>query len=213
VSLIDCPHVLKEENTVRFTISIVAALMILGLAAFGVVSAQKASVSPSQTTAAESTAAAAPQAATAPARRHWVNPISQISQTAGKSASAPAAAPNPTPVRLAQATNPSSAAAPAGSAPPMPTPTATSIRPCDRPSGIGLARIVEIDTTGGPGFGFEHFKQYDFLRDKEVVLTFDDGPWPGNTPAVLKALADECLKATFFEIGQHATWHPETPSR
>jgi peptidoglycan/xylan/chitin deacetylase (PgdA/CDA1 family) len=74
---------------------------------------------------------------------------------------------------------------------------------------MGLARIVEIDTTGGPGFGFEHFKQYDFLRDKEVVLTFDDGPWPGNTPAVLKALTDECLKATFFEIGEHATWHPE----
>jgi peptidoglycan/xylan/chitin deacetylase (PgdA/CDA1 family) len=74
---------------------------------------------------------------------------------------------------------------------------------------MGLARIVEIDTTGGPGFGFEHFKQYDFLRDKEVVLTFDDGPWPGNTAAVIKALADECLKATFFEIGEHATWHPE----
>ena len=72
-----------------------------------------------------------------------------------------------------------------------------------------MTRIVEIDTTGGPGFGFEHFKQYDFLRDKEVVLTFDDGPWPGNTPAVLKALTDECLKATFFEIGEHATWHPE----
>ena len=26
------------------------------------------------------------------------------------------------------------------------------------------------------------------------MLTFDDGPWPGNTPAVLKALADECTK-------------------
>ena len=51
-----------------------------------------------------------------------------------------------------------------------------------------------IDTTGGPGFGFEHFKQLDFLTDKEVVLTFDDGPWPNNTPAVLKALADECTK-------------------
>ena len=73
---------------------------------------------------------------------------------------------------------------------------------------MGLARIVEIDTTGGPGFGFQHFKQYDFLHDKEVVLTFDDGPWP-STPAVLKALTDECLKATFFEIGKHATWHPE----
>ena len=41
------------------------------------------------------------------------------------------------------------------------------------------------------------------------VLTFDDGPWPQNTPAALKALADECLKATFFEIGVHAVWHPE----
>ena len=46
------------------------------------------------------------------------------------------------------------------------------------------------------------------LAHKEVVLTFDDGPWP-STPAVLKALTDECLKATFFEIGEHATWHPE----
>jgi peptidoglycan/xylan/chitin deacetylase (PgdA/CDA1 family) len=27
--------------------------------------------------------------------------------------------------------------------------------------------------------------------------------------AVLKALADQCLKATFFEIGEHARWHPE----
>ena len=86
---------------------------------------------------------------------------------------------------------------------------AKSIPPCDKPGGMSLARIVEIDTTGGPGFGFEHFKQYDFLRDKEVVLTFENGHWPGNTPAVLKALADECLKATFFEIGKHATWHPE----
>src|SRR5499425_413894 len=80
---------------------------------------------------------------------------------------------------------------------------------CDNPNALGVARVVEIDTTGGPGFGFEHFKQYDFLRDKEVVLTFDDGPWPQSTPAVLKALADECLKATFFEIGEHAMWHPE----
>jgi hypothetical protein len=54
--------------------------------------------------------------------------------------------------------------------------------PCEKPGGIGLSRIVEIDTTGGPGFGFENFKQYDFLREKEVVLTFDDGPWPENTP-------------------------------
>ena len=55
---------------------------------------------------------------------------------------------------------------------------------CAHPNALGVSRTVEIDTTGGPGFGFEHFRQLDFLRDKEVVLTFDDGPWP-TTPAVL----------------------------
>src|SRR2546427_48678 len=57
---------------------------------------------------------------------------------------------------------------------------------CSNADALGVARTVEIDTTGGPGFGFEHFKELDFLKEKEVVLTFDDGPWPANTPAVLK---------------------------
>jgi peptidoglycan/xylan/chitin deacetylase (PgdA/CDA1 family) len=197
----------------RFVISIVAALMILGLAAFGVVSAQKMSTAPSQATASDSAAAPALQAAPAAARRHPVNPVSQVAQQAAQTgaetapaASAPAA---PAPMRVAQATQTTPAAPSAASAQPKPAPSATAIPPCDKPGGMGLTRIVEIDTSGGPGFGFEHFKQYDFLRDKEVVLTFDDGPWPGNTPTVLKALADECLKATFFEIGKHAIWHPE----
>jgi peptidoglycan-N-acetylglucosamine deacetylase len=77
------------------------------------------------------------------------------------------------------------------------------------PDALGVSRVVEIDTTGGPGFGFEQFKAHDFLEQGEVVLTFDDGPWPGNTPAVLAALAAQCVKATFFPIGKHATWHPE----
>jgi peptidoglycan/xylan/chitin deacetylase (PgdA/CDA1 family) len=80
---------------------------------------------------------------------------------------------------------------------------------CNNRDALGLSRVIEIDTTGGPAFGTEHFKQYDFLRDKEVVLTFDDGPWPGNTSMVLKALQDNCTKATFFEIGEHATWRPD----
>jgi peptidoglycan/xylan/chitin deacetylase (PgdA/CDA1 family) len=80
---------------------------------------------------------------------------------------------------------------------------------CINPNAMGIARVVEIDTTGGPGFGFQHFKSYDFLNDHEVVLTFDDGPWLGHTPAVLKALGDQCLRATFFSIGKHATYYPE----
>jgi peptidoglycan/xylan/chitin deacetylase (PgdA/CDA1 family) len=81
--------------------------------------------------------------------------------------------------------------------------------PCANPNAMGVTRVVEIDTSGGPGFGSQHFKSFDFLRDHEVALTFDDGPWPNNTQAVLKALADQCLRATFFPIGKHATYHPE----
>ena len=109
---------------------------------------------------------------------------------------APAAAPAPAP-----------APAPAATAAPVPAPAPTAAKAnCANPNAIGVARVVQIDTTGGPGFGFEHFKQLDFLRDKEVVLTFDDGPWPVNTPSVLKTLADECTKAIFFPIGKHATY-------
>jgi peptidoglycan/xylan/chitin deacetylase (PgdA/CDA1 family) len=97
--------------------------------------------------------------------------------------------------------------APAASAAAAPVAAVQSA--CANPNALGVSRVVEIDTTGGPGFGFEHFKAYDFLRDHEVVLTFDDGPWPGNTPAVLKALADQCTKALFFPIGKHAGYHPE----
>lgn len=80
---------------------------------------------------------------------------------------------------------------------------------CANPDAIGIARTIEVDTTGGPGFGFEHFRQHDFLRNKEVLLTFDDGPWPDNTPRVLEALANHCTKALFFPIGKHASYYPE----
>ena len=93
---------------------------------------------------------------------------------------------------------------PAATQPPQPARAA-----CNNPNALGVTRTVEIDTTGGPGFGFEHFKELDFLRDHEVVLTFDDGPWLDNTPAVLKALADECTTGIFFSIGKHATYYPE----
>jgi peptidoglycan/xylan/chitin deacetylase (PgdA/CDA1 family) len=85
----------------------------------------------------------------------------------------------------------------------------SDIATCDKPAAIGVSRVVEIDTTRGPEFGLQHLKGRDFLRDKEVVLTFDDGPRPVSTVATLKALQDECLKATFFEIGENASWHPE----
>jgi peptidoglycan/xylan/chitin deacetylase (PgdA/CDA1 family) len=101
---------------------------------------------------------------------------------------------------------PTAAASPAAPAPPPAPHVATSCP--GNPDALGVSRVVEIDTTGGPGFGFEHFKAHDFLREGEIVLTFDDGPWPKNTPAVLAALAAHCTKAIFFPIGLHATYEP-----
>ncbi|QPF85013.1 polysaccharide deacetylase family protein [Bradyrhizobium genosp. L] len=104
----------------------------------------------------------------------------------------------------AAAAAPTPAAAPA----PMPAPIAAAAPKCANPDALGISRTVVVDTTGGPGFGFLQYKQFDFLTDHEIVLTFDDGPWP-TTPAVLKALADECTKAVFFPIGLHTTYHPD----
>jgi len=106
---------------------------------------------------------------------------------------------------------PAAGSAPAArsAAPSTPAPATRVADPtCKNPNAMGVSRVVEIDTTGGPGFGFEHFKVYDFLQPGEVVLTFDDGPW-STTPIVLKALEEECVKATFFSIGINAVTFPE----
>lgn len=74
---------------------------------------------------------------------------------------------------------------------------------------LGVSRTVEIDTTGGPGFGFQHYKSFDFLQKGEIVLTFDDGPLPTRTDKVLEALDKHCAKATFFPVGKLAVGYPE----
>lgn len=73
---------------------------------------------------------------------------------------------------------------------------------------LGLSRIVEVDATGGPLFGSTLPSGYDFLARGEIVLTFDDGPLRPYTRAVLKALAENCTKATFFMVGRMAAADP-----
>jgi peptidoglycan/xylan/chitin deacetylase (PgdA/CDA1 family) len=138
-------------------------------------------------------------------------------QVSGVSASrkGPASGTGSSLVTTVQAVRSSSSTPPAGparigSGESATAPTGTAIAPCDKPDALGLSRVVQIDTAGGPEFGLQHFRGYEsFLRDHEVVLTFDDGPWPVSTAGVLKALADQCVKATFFEIGEYARWRPE----
>jgi peptidoglycan-N-acetylglucosamine deacetylase len=80
--------------------------------------------------------------------------------------------------------------------------------PCG-PSAIGVSRTVEIDATNGPRYGRQQYKELDFLKDGEVVLTFDDGPSSIYTPRVIEALNFHCTKATFYMVGSRALAEPK----
>jgi len=56
---------------------------------------------------------------------------------------------------------------------------------------VAAALRVDRDRRGAPG----------------IALTFDDGPHPQGTPAVLEALADERVHATFFLVGEQVAAH------
>ena len=77
---------------------------------------------------------------------------------------------------------------------------------------MDLGRIVET-TPRRSGFRFEHFKQYDFLRDKEVVLTFDDGPRATRPPCSKHwptSGADNLLRGS-KEQKVHSAFRPLAP--
>jgi peptidoglycan/xylan/chitin deacetylase (PgdA/CDA1 family) len=84
---------------------------------------------------------------------------------------------------------------------------------CPRPGTLGTSRILRVDAAATPRVGLKQFPQTLPLGDHEVVLTFDDGPWPPTTAKVLAALARECARATFFLIGKPASEHTELVRR
>ncbi len=79
----------------------------------------------------------------------------------------------------------------------------------DTPGAMGSARIIEVDTSGGPDIGTMQYASTLPLGPKELVLTFDDGPNPEHTPKILDALDAHCIKATFFMVGRYAQMHPD----
>jgi len=91
--------------------------------------------------------------------------------------------------------------------------TAAQAAECPRKDALGTSRVLSVDAATTPRVGLKSFPQTLPLQDREVVLTFDDGPWPGTTPKVLAALARECVRATFFLIGRSASAHPELVRR
>lgn len=77
---------------------------------------------------------------------------------------------------------------------------------CDNPAGIGTARTLVLQPRQHVGAA-----PYSALplKDKEIVLTFDDGPNPASTPSILKTLRANCVLATFFPIGSVAEANPK----
>jgi peptidoglycan/xylan/chitin deacetylase (PgdA/CDA1 family) len=77
------------------------------------------------------------------------------------------------------------------------------------PDAIGTSRTLVVDPREHPRIGTMQYPETLPLRDHEVVLSFDDGPLPRNSNQILAILAAQCIKATFFEIGEMARTYPE----
>jgi peptidoglycan/xylan/chitin deacetylase (PgdA/CDA1 family) len=77
------------------------------------------------------------------------------------------------------------------------------------PDALGTSRTLVVDPYEHPRIGSMQYPETLPLRDHEVVLSFDDGPLPKYSNQILQILADQCIKATFFAIGQQARANPE----
>ncbi|WP_114358568.1 MULTISPECIES: polysaccharide deacetylase family protein [Rhodopseudomonas] len=77
------------------------------------------------------------------------------------------------------------------------------------PDALGTSRTLVVDPREHPRIGTMQYGETLPLRDREVVLTFDDGPLPRESNQVLDILAKECVKATFFVVGRMAKTFPE----
>src|SRR5262249_7897161 len=93
-------------------------------------------------------------------------------------------------------------------------PAIARAEPCPgNPDALGTKRVLAVRATTTPRVGRKQFRATLPLGRKEVVLTFDDGPWPGSTANVLAALKHECVRATFFLLGRNAAAAPALAKR
>jgi peptidoglycan-N-acetylglucosamine deacetylase len=81
------------------------------------------------------------------------------------------------------------------------------------PDALGTSRTLSINPMKQRRIGTVQYPETLPLNDGEIVLTFDDGPIPPNSEKVLDALAAECVKATFFIVGENAKDSPDLVRR
>jgi peptidoglycan-N-acetylglucosamine deacetylase len=78
---------------------------------------------------------------------------------------------------------------------------------------LGTSRTMVVPGKDGIRIGTKSYAQSLPLADGEVVLTFDDGPFPATTNLIIDSLAREQVKATFFMIGRNARENREIVRR
>ena len=81
------------------------------------------------------------------------------------------------------------------------------------PDALGTSRVLTVNPGEFIRLGTLQYRQTLPLKDHEVVLTFDDGPLPPYTDIILDALASQCVKATYFLVGQMAHAYPSVVRR
>ena len=74
---------------------------------------------------------------------------------------------------------------------------------------LGTSRTIVVDPLEHGRIGSMQYPETLPLAEREVVLTFDDGPLPPHTGRVLDILASECVQATFFLVGRQAQAFPD----
>jgi peptidoglycan/xylan/chitin deacetylase (PgdA/CDA1 family) len=84
---------------------------------------------------------------------------------------------------------------------------------CKYPDAIGVSRTMTVNPIDYPLVGKVQYMETLRLQDREIVLTFDDGPVEDGTDVILDELARQCVKATFFMIGINAAEAPEMAKR
>lgn len=82
----------------------------------------------------------------------------------------------------------------------------TAADPGCAPDVLGTSRTLTLKREAA-AWGTVQHAALPGLAPGEVVLTFDDGPRPESTPLVLKALADQCVKASFYMNGEPMSQH------
>src|SRR5215470_4405568 len=78
---------------------------------------------------------------------------------------------------------------------------------------LGTSRVLTINPGEFTLLGTIQYKQTLPLKDHEVVITFDDGPLPPYTNSILDTLGSQCVKATYFLVGQMAHAYPSVVRR